>query len=1132
MACGIKLIRTTFLPGGSTGGQWELVGYSVEPTGPFGSGGNWPWTSINNDNPSVNFNNIDPGYYKLNYFRTGTCGGQQEVIIPVASTSDAGVSTSTTICNTSAPVDIANLLGVNWNGGILESTFEYSGSGVTSPGFSISNPNDPTTAIFDPSLVSAGVYTVTLEITPNVASSYTFESCCLPTSATLIITVQAGQITLALGENCILYLANQSGCPVLNPVLWENTGSGWVSTPHILPYQATENAQWKVINTCTCGPVESNVVESTGCCTASPVSIYFDPDLCAIIVSGSTGCTSGAGATNQFKWYRSCNGGVSWEHLPNFDGDLFIFANDSCSYQFVHPCSNGCVSRSNIVTASGCSSCSGTLAVTMFGCTYRVVAGPNCVDGVFSLKKGTTTIATKVASDYPVDFVVPSNGIYYVELDCGNGCPIYDGPGFTFNSCGAATCNSSLALALDGCTIEATVTNCPSPVFTFINPNGTIVQTGSTASFVATLNGLWTVQLTGCPNCSTIISTITVTGCQVNPCVCSPVLEDTDCGDLTTTACSGYTTEWQYRTDPSSNWGVVQSGGTTYTASVNGQYRVQYTKSGCPEVYSNILSVSCFVVPCTCVPVLTLSSGPCQLTYTATACSGYVLFLQRLTGGVWVDVTAFPANPYTVPVGADDFYRLKGTHANCPTVYSNIVYVNCAGGACSIDITQFELNACGEIEFAWSNTSGVLPILTWQYASVNPTNCSTAGGWVAFSPTGTWGQAGFGGSGLINVNDYCDRCIRLTITDSCGSAQEKLFVPCCCTDTPTIDDNTQSSDYRIELRSPISGSIDVFGARNSGTRDMEIYSNADYKRSINGGAYSTLSSEEVSGIIPNVYTQCSRTNNTVMSGTDYVKEIKFKVGGTTHILDMDPSTSPYLTGSFGTIASADLMIYSSGVPLATARTAINNQIRNAIKSVVSELVADDVLVHLLDSGSTRHVEVYLRVKWGSSTYIDNNVDYLLKHNVSTNHVIPTTDKVHTFDDDETTLLITKSNPCGNLTLNTVIDHYPNGSPTQITIEGKVSWFMWSDPSEVYPIYSTIQLLHGSFGVWDVYGTAVTQTTTSCAETILTVLGECSGATYLWSTGATTESITVGVPGLYSVLITCPDGCEYTINITI
>ena len=72
MAC-IFTLKTMFLPGSSAGGQWELVGFSVNPTGPFGAGGNWPWTNNVNDNPIVDFSDIEQGYYKLNLLLSTNC---------------------------------------------------------------------------------------------------------------------------------------------------------------------------------------------------------------------------------------------------------------------------------------------------------------------------------------------------------------------------------------------------------------------------------------------------------------------------------------------------------------------------------------------------------------------------------------------------------------------------------------------------------------------------------------------------------------------------------------------------------------------------------------------------------------------------------------------------------------------------------------------------------------------------------------------------------------------------------------------------------------------------------------------------------------------------------------------------
>ena len=59
-------------------------------------------------------------------------------------------------------------------------------------------------------------------------------------------------------------------------------------------------------------------------------------------------------------------------------------------------------------------------------------------------------------------------------------------------------------------------------------------------------------------------------------------------------------------------------------------------------------------------------------------------------------------------------------------------------------------------------------------------------------------------------------------------------------------------------------------------------------------------------------------------------------------------------------------------------------------------------------------------------------------------------------------------------------------------------------------------------------------TTICSGEILTLDAENIGATYLWSTGATTQTINVSATGTYSVTITDASGCTAfdVINVTV
>lgn len=199
MACS-KGIKSTFLSGYSSGGTLELIGYTTDGTStPDPTGGNWPWTSSTNADPVVNFNNIESGYYHIKHFGGGAsgdpCYGEIEFIIPVTQGGSAGIDATTTVCDSGAPIDVADELGVVFDpSAAIPPEFEWSGDATASPGWDEGAGVQPSDASFNPAVAGVGVYTLTLTVTPGDASGYSKEmtcSNCDETTATLTIIVEA-----------------------------------------------------------------------------------------------------------------------------------------------------------------------------------------------------------------------------------------------------------------------------------------------------------------------------------------------------------------------------------------------------------------------------------------------------------------------------------------------------------------------------------------------------------------------------------------------------------------------------------------------------------------------------------------------------------------------------------------------------------------------------------------------------------------------------------------------------------------------------------------------------------------------------------------------------------------------------
>lgn len=1114
MAC-IFNIKTDFLPDVTGGGEWELIGFSLTEGGTYGSGGNWPWSNIAEEDPQVDFDTIIQGYYKLNYFVEDPCGGSQEIIVPVVGNGDAGVTASLDACTSGSIIDIASELGATYEGGVLEPMFSYSGNGVSSGGFNQPNPNTPIGATFDPSLVSAGTYTITLNITPQAPVGYTLDNCCPPTSAALIITVAEGSITIDITD-CYISLVSSDGCDTATFELHKSTdgGTNYVATGiTALPYQAQEDALWKWVGTgCDCGTVESNVVDSTGCCTDSDVTIFFDIDFCSIGVVGSGGCAIG-GWNGSYVWYRSCDGGVTWEHQAVHDGNDFIIVNDDCQWQLTVECINGCKSYSNIVTAACGGSCTGNIAGQQLTCVYRAASGLFCDGGSLKLVKvGTGVVATEILSagnTYPIDFPITSDGDYYASLDCGDGCPDRIGPTFTYTNCGTPppTCNSVLTAQVISCAINASVTNCPSPTYTFLDPDDNIIYSGPNNTLAVSINGTWTVRADGCPDCPQLETTVVVSGCDTS-CNCVASISEDPCAIFTLTpqACSGYSIQWEFSSDGGSNWNNVGSGGLTYTGTQNGRYRAVLTKDGCPDVVTNEIDITCFSSGCDCTPTISVDVNDCEIDWSIVNCVGFTATMQRQDSGSWIDVQANPSNPYAPP--QNGVYRLKFEKAGCNTIYSDPVNVTCVGGFCQIVITSIEINPldCSEVTINWTGAGGSNVTVQWTKATANTSSCDNASGWAICSGAFTTQQNNDGtGSSTITLDpEDCDTCIRPLVdatAEGCGIDIAKIFAPCCCEDTPTISKVAENVNYAINVYDE-TDTIDKY--------DTEAVVDSSGPR-ITGSTKVTRNGSVVESTPFDIHlTDIDLRRNIQANNSDpdynigaFVVSVRFAKASDDSVFDilLGPTTA-ILSGSGGTITGSDLIYNGNSADLVNAITIAINNFLGAL-ALYSDLV----------------------VSWGPNGI---NIGTSCHHNATDNYSgIKGTDARFVWQQDNGDQYVTTSAGGNNNGASRIFNS--TYAPC-----GTLSTRLVVSPSNLSIVNSTHNFVSVAISNPDAEYNNDNQTTNlTCVEYTLTVEGECSpGASYLWSTGATTEQIIVTQNGEYSVVVTCPDGCEYTLNITV
>ncbi len=242
------------------------------------------------------------------------------------------------------------------------------------------------------------------------------------------------------------------------------------------------------------------------------------------------------------------------------------------------------------------------------------------------------------------------------------------------------------------------------------NGNGTwtdIQVAGSSYIIPSGGNGEYRLKVSK-ESCPDIFSDEVSVSCSTTSCTCtapSLSVNSTSCTiSWTSPSCPGYTANLQVLN--SSNVWVTLGNTTPYTASANGSHRVALTKAGCPDVYSNTVSITCFDpnAGCTCpAPTLSINSNTCSISWPAPSCPGYISSLQVLnSSNVWVNVGS--TSPHTASTNGS--HRLALTKAGCPVVYSNTVNVNCynPNNGCTCPAPSLNLNTAS-CTLSWTVTS-------------------------------------------------------------------------------------------------------------------------------------------------------------------------------------------------------------------------------------------------------------------------------------------------------------------------------------------------------------------------------------------------------------------------------------------
>lgn len=178
-------------------------------------------------------------------------------------------------------------------------------------------------------------------------------------------------------------------------------------------------------------------------------------------------------------------------------------------------------------------------------------------------------------------------------------------------------------------------------------------------------------------------------------------------------------------------------------------------------------------------------------------------------------------------------------------------------------------------------------------------------------------------TGLPNPSNYS---FKYTVTNTCGTANKNLTVNITCNDcNKTIDTTYTKTDCvnTYSILHPVTLAVNQVRVTVSAN---SIFATADWIQRISTceGTNTDISTDFI-----NYATLEYKQIGTAPTNGTYIKSLKLWSSTTGFVtLNLDPTTTPYLTGCAGTVVAADL--YVNLLSLSTYRVAFDKLLRNAI----------------------------------------------------------------------------------------------------------------------------------------------------------------------------------------------------------
>lgn len=1078
MACS-KLLRSEFLTGADPGGLWSLDGFNAtSESGPFGGGGNWPWTNTTDDNPLVDFDNIEQGFYSLEYYKTGACAASETVVVPVRGGSGGNPGpTNLNLCNEGAAVnlwnEIVSLNGSFYDPGELEVTGAWSGTVTGLPGFSAGGHF--TQATFDPSGVAAGSYSAILTMGPVSIPGFTGVSCvnCDPVVSELTIVISE---PLSAGEDTIYQtcefnasftlLSKMGGSPDssgnwsfvsgdASAFTFSNDGNG--ANDSFDPFDATPGfhvAEYTVLSVGGCpGETKTLTIEvrenfNTGGGTFTPIQVCdYDArgDRCDLLTVYSAWCAdqNRAAPDPGGRWlywghrYGSCTGaytggdiGVNGGACQNFNtfqeiggGDnpevfLECEANTACvGLIYAAPTGDPCGGSNLVIFQPGnCGTCTCTASISESNCTATVTP-TSCVNPTYQWQEWNGTNWANIAGATGTQYTGSDGDIVRCEVDDDN-CNPFTTPSVTL-SC-APNCTGSVTISQNGCSFSSNINNIASPAY-----------------------------------------------------------------------------QWQTRPVGGGTWSNI-GGATlsTYSASVNGEYRVRVTdgNNAC-QYFSNIRTVNVSV---------TVTLSGCIATANISGSVGtpsYQWQKSAIGANTWSNISGATSSQYTSNLD-EDLRCIVTFNGGCQFT-SNVVTANCGPNQCTLQIDAMYVDGC-DIVCEYSGHSGSQTI-QWSKADNNPVpgDCNQSGGWNT-SNVGTVNNATPGVSRLTPTAGT--RCYRIIIDDIAGQGPgcirfDKEWYNQCCSDS--IDVIAETCDYSIDMFEP--------GIPANNTLCEVVFTDQIYNdHRVEAQATRDCGSPENYGpaeerSFMKHYSSCPINLGapTAIEPGEYIEYIKIHIndGGAVSEVNLNLSAIVHTNQGAATFAS---------------------QLRQEfVAQMGNQGLTENTHYQILQFTSTNFngnytFNCYLAAKnrTGAQKWagIDKN-----DHQIKVNGNSPRTYTNFSSQGGFTSIgaqTVSRTTDCGEVIRVTADDMFP---------------YIVDQLNHGASNYDTISFAEVS----QVFDKTFNPQTGQCKKLSVVPAGACTPQSYAWSTGDTTPTIYVQVgAGLISCTVTCANGCQYTDSITV